>query len=290
MGNILKSYVQKIKELPTLPVTAHEILHLTVDPLLSVDKLKHIVEKDPAIAAKILSVANSAFFGYPVRTTQLNDAIMRIGFNSVKSIAAGIAVLSFLDDGKKTADYKRLFNHSVSVGLTARFIANNLKLGMAEDILIDGLLHDLGYLVLLRSFPTIYQNILDSLENEKSLLKAEKGVLSCTHADVGFWLAEQWKLPGTILDANLYHHTPSLAKRNEKRLAIIHVADYIAAKNIFSPIEKDPDYPLDHVAFDILTISDSDLKDMEESISNIPLSDEIFNIQHNTKTKINEIH
>jgi HD-like signal output (HDOD) protein len=290
VGDILKSYINKIKELPTLPATAHDILNLAIDPLLSINKLKSIVEIDPAISAKILSVANSAFFGYPVRTTKLDDAIMRIGFDSVKSIAVGIAVLSFLDNGNKTDDYRRLYNHSVTVGLTARFIAKNLKLSISEDILIDGLLHDLGYLVLHRYFPTLYKNILSSLENTPSLLKAEIDTLGNTHADVGFWLADQWNLPDTILDTNLYHHTPSLARRNEKRLAIIHIADYIVAKNIISPIEKDPNYPLDHGAFDILTISDNDLKDMEESIGNVPLSDEIFNMPYESKSNVKDLH
>jgi putative nucleotidyltransferase with HDIG domain len=278
MADILKTYVQKIKELPTLPAIAHEILSLTNDPLLSIDDLMNIVELDPAISAKILKVSNSAFFGYPVRTTKLNDAIMRIGVNNVKSIAVGIAVLSFLDDGKKTTGYMRLYNHSVSVGLTAQFIASNIKSGISGDILIDGLLHDLGYLVLHRYFPDIYREILKYFENAESLLDAEKDILGYTHADIGFWLADQWNLPDTVSDTILYHHYPSLARNNAKRLAIIHIADYIATKNIYSPIKDDPNYSLDHYAFDLLSLSDNDLKDMEESIANIPLSDEIFNM------------
>ena len=71
MGNTLKSRIQKIEKLPTLPEIAHQILSLTNDPLLSVDELKNIVERDPAISAKILSVANSAFFGLSVQTNML---------------------------------------------------------------------------------------------------------------------------------------------------------------------------------------------------------------------------
>jgi len=229
MGDILKTYVQRIKELPTLPSIAHKILVLTSDPLLSIDDLMDIVEIDPAISAKILSVANSAFFGYPVRTTKLNDAIMRIGINNVKSIAVGIAVLSFLGDGRKTPDYTKLFNHSVCVGLTSRFIAKTLRLSIADDILTDGLLHDLGYLALYKYFPEIYREILKSLKDGRPLLEAEKGILSYSHTDVGFWLADQWNLPSTVVDAVLYHHAPSLARRNSKRSAIIHIADYISA-------------------------------------------------------------
>jgi len=279
MGDILKTYVQRIKELPTLPAIAHKILVLANDPLLSIDDLMDIVEIDPAISAKILSVANSAFFGYPVRTTKLNDAIMRIGINNVKSIAVGIAVLSFLGDGKKTSAYTKLFHHSVCVGLTSQFIARNLRLNFADDILIDGLLHDLGYLALYKYFPEIYREILTSLTNGRKLLDAEKDVLSYSHADVGFWLADQWKLPTTVVDTILYHHTPSLARTNAKRSAIVHIADYIAAQKIlFSPVETSPGYPLDHHAFDILSISDNDLKDMEESMGNIPFSDEILSL------------
>lgn len=276
MGDILKSYVQKINELPTLPVTAHEILGLTSDPLLCIDQLKNIIESDPAISARILSVANSAFFGYRTRTTRLNDAIMRIGLNNVKSIAVGISIISFLDNGKKTDEYLRLFNHSVAVGLIARFIARTLKSGHAEDILTDGLLHDLGHLVLHRFFPDVYQEIIGAFEKGGPLLVAEKETLGYTHSDIGFWLADQWNLPDTIIDTNLYHHVPSLARKNEKQVAIIHIADYIASKNIFSPLEDDPEYPLDHCAYEMLALSDNDLKDIEESISNITFSDETF--------------
>ena len=84
MENTFKSNLQKIEKLPTLPETAHHILNLTNDPLLSIDELKSIVERDPAISARIISVANSAFFGASVRTSMLDDAIMRIGTKQCK--------------------------------------------------------------------------------------------------------------------------------------------------------------------------------------------------------------
>ena len=276
MGENFKSHLQKIEKLPTLSETAIQILNLTNDPLLSIDELKNILERDPAISAKILSVANSAFSGFPLQTNALGDAIMRIGFNNVKSIALGISVMTLLDNGKSTAEYKRLFNHSVTVGLTSRVVAKNLRTGIADNILIEAMLHDLGYLVLNRYFPEIFQEILSLFENEASLLDAEKNILSCTHSDIGFWLAEKWNMPDTILDAILYHHIPSLAGRNAKRVAIIHIADYIVSKNIISPIEKDTNYPLDPCSIDMLGISNDDLKGLAESIGDVLSSDKIF--------------
>jgi HD-like signal output (HDOD) protein len=276
MGDTFQAYIRKIEDLPTLPVTANQILNLADDPLFSLDKLKDILERDPAISAKILSVANSAFFGFPLRTNMLSDAIMRIGFDNVRSIALGISLLTLLCDGRTTPAYKRLFNHSITVGLTARLLTRNFRMGISDDILIDGMLHDLGHLVLNRYFPEVFEEILASLEREGSLIDAERSVMNYTHSDAGFWLAEKWNLPESVLDTSLYHHAPSQAKRNQKRAAVIHIADYIVSRNILSPVKKDANYPFDHNAIDILGFSDNTLSDLEESIDGIPFSDDIF--------------
>jgi len=278
MNESLKDLIKNIRNLPTIPLIAQEVLNLVNDDMLSLEKLENIVERDPAISAKVLSVANSAFFGFQVTTDALGSAMMRIGFNNVKNIALAISLMTILDDGKrgKEFDYKKIFNHSVSVGFTARLLCKNLKLKMNDECLMIGMLHDLGYLVLNRYFPEKYEEVLIAFEQEKTLLDAEKKVLDFTHADIGMWFAEEWKLPDMVQDVNLFHHTPSLAKRNEVHVALIHVADYLTSKNIISPIEKDPNYPLDPSSLKILGISDNDLKNLEESLGGIPFDDEIF--------------
>ncbi|RJQ16114.1 MAG: HDOD domain-containing protein [Nitrospiraceae bacterium] len=278
MIDSLKSYVEQIEELPTIPVIAQEILRLLGNDLLTVENLEKIVENDPSISAKVLSVANSAFFGFKVHSDALGMAIMRIGFNNVKNIALGISLITILNDGKsgKASDYQRIFNHSVAVGFTARLLSRNLKLDIAEEVLVNGTLHDIGYLVLNKYFSEKYQEVLIALEAENSLLDAERKVLGFTHSDIGSWLAEKWNLPDTVRDTILYHHMPSQAKKNLKHVAMIHVADYITARNIMGPIEQDSNYPLDPSSLDILGISENDLKDMEESIGGVPFADEIF--------------
>jgi putative nucleotidyltransferase with HDIG domain len=278
MNESLKEMVKNIKNLPTLPAIAQEVLNLLNDNKLSIERLEVIIERDPAISAKILSVANSAFFGFQVSSDALGSAMMRIGFNNVKNIALAISLMTILDDGKRgrAFDYKKIFNHSVSVGFTARLLCKNLKLKMNEDCLMIGMLHDLGYLVLNRYFPEKYEEVMFEFEKGLILLDAEKKVLDFTHADIGMWFAEGWKLPEIVQDVNLFHHTPSLAKKNEKYVAAVHVADYLTSKNIISPIEKDPGYPLDPFSLEILGVSDSDLKEMEESLGGVPFDDEIF--------------
>jgi len=278
MNESLKTFVKDIKNLPTIPVVAYEILNLFNDDMLSLEKLVTIVERDPAISAKVLSLANSALFGFQVKSYTISSALMRIGFSAVKNVAVAISLMTMLDDGRrdKAFDYKRIFDHSVSVGFAASLISKNLKLGSDDESLMIGMLHDLGYLVLNRYFPEKYEEVLLAFEKERTLISAEKKVLDFTHADIGGWFAEGWKLPDVVLDVNLFHHTPSDAKRNGQQVAVIHIADYLTAKNIVSPIEKDPVYVLDPASLDILGVSDSDLKEMEESLGRIAFNDEIF--------------
>ncbi len=278
MNESLKQYVQKIKKLPTLPVIAQEILSLVGNDLTSIDKIESVVENDPAISAKILSVANSVFFGLKVRTKTLDSAIMRIGFDNLKSIALGISLMTVLQDGQsgKVFDYKRIYNHSVTTGFVARLLSRHLKLDFSEEIMVNGMLHDLGYLVLNKYFPEMYADVLLSLENVHSLLESEQIVLGFTHSDIGSWLAEKWNLPNAILDTTAYHHAPSLATRNVKRVAIVHIADYIATTKMLSPVEQDPHYPFDESSLDLLKISPKDLEEFEATLSHEDYSGEIF--------------
>lgn len=274
----LKLYVQNIKELPTIPVTAQEILGLVSDDLVSVSKLEKIIENDPAIAAKIISVANSAYFGVKTPSKTLNNAILRIGFNNVRNIALAISLITIMSNGKsgKPLDYLRVFNHSVSVGFIAGLISREIRLDISDEIMVNGMLHDIGYLVLNRYFPQDYEKVLIDQEKGEPLLDAEEKELGFTHAHIGKWLAQKWNLPGAVVDTTLYHHTPSLARKNLKRVAIIHIADYIVTRSIWAPTVVNPDYPFDRFSRDMIGLSEKDLKDLEEKISGGALSDGFF--------------
>jgi HD-like signal output (HDOD) protein len=227
------------------------------------------VQKDPSISAKILSVANSSFFGFKIPTSTVSNAIIRIGFNNVKNIAIGISMMTVLDNGEiaNRAFYNRVFEHSAAVGIISRFISENIKLDISEEILFSGLLHDLGFLVLCRYFNDSCEQVLNVFESEESLLSAEQAVLGFGHVDIGAWLAKEWFLPECVLDAVYYHHDPSSAKNNLKHVAIVHLADYITARNFKGVTKKDPAYPFCESCLDMLGITKSDMKHIEGKIS-----------------------
>lgn len=278
MNDELKACVQKITKLPTVPVIAQQVLNLTSDETVSVAKLEKIIENDPAIAAKILSVANSAFFSTGVRTRTLHNAILRVGFSNVRNIALGISLMTIFGNGKQTSplDYQRVFNHSVTVGFVARLMTKHLSLNIAEEALMNGLLHDIGFLVLNRYFPDRYRDVMQAFAGGTALLDAEQEVLGFSHAEIGFWLAQKWELPGSVADTILFHHMPTHAKKHIKHVAIVHIADYMTSKGVLSPLKEDPQYPIESLALEILGLSHENFKVIESEVSNITISGEIF--------------
>lgn len=203
---------------------------------------------------------------------------MSVGFDNVKNIAIGISLMTVLGDGKqgKSMDYQRIFNHSITVGFVARVVAKKLKMSSAEEVVMNGLLHDIGFLVLNLFFPDNYLKVMSIFEEGTPLLDAEKEVLDFTHADIGAWLAEQWDLPAAVIDSTRYHHSPSLAQKNVKQAALVHVADYIASNTILSASEKSPAYQIDEATFQVLGISEDGLRKIEADVSGMSFSGEIF--------------
>jgi putative nucleotidyltransferase with HDIG domain len=278
MNDAVRQYVQKITKLPTLPIIAQEILSLVNNNLITVDKLEKIIENDPAITAKVLSVSNSAYFGIKSPTKSLGNAIMRIGFNNVKNVAIGVSLMTVMDgNGKDRAlDYNRIFNHSVTVGFVARMMTKEIKCRVSEEILMDGILHDIGYLILSKYFPEEYKKVLEDYKHTGSVLESEESVFGFNHAEIGHWLAEKWKLPANVVDTISYHHKPSLVKKNHKRVALLHIADYIASKNMMSATKEAPNYPLDPEALSVLDLSKDAFDSLEANIINNLSPDEML--------------
>lgn len=278
MNDSLKSYVEKINDLPSLPVIAHQILSLDDDNLVSVSRLEEIIENDPVISAKILSVANSAFYVSASPSKTLNTAIARIGFNSVRSIALGISIMTIFHDGRHpgTSDYERIFNHSVAVGLMAKLLSKIFKLNITDEIVINGMLHDVGLLILCRYFPDRYADVLNAFNKEKTLVDAEQEVFDFNHSDIGRWLADKWKLPDTVSDSILYHHAPSLAVNNQLHVATVHVADYLVDRNVIRATSQGYVTLFDDSCLDVLGMSRDDLNGVITEVRNGSFFNELF--------------
>src|SRR3954467_15642933 len=147
--------VKKVTTIATLPEVTARIVSTVEDPKSTAAALHKIVAHDPALATRILKVVNSAFYGLPGQIGSVERAIVLLGLNAVKNIAVA-ASLGQLFRGVKLCEgftAKDLWTHCIAVGVTARELARRLKLPIADEAFLAGLIHDLGILVSLQIMP-----------------------------------------------------------------------------------------------------------------------------------------
>ncbi|MBF0318720.1 MAG: HDOD domain-containing protein [Nitrospirae bacterium] len=263
----LRIAVQRISKLPTIPDVAQKIMGMINDDITTIDKLEDVITRDPIISAKILSYANSAFFGMDQPTTVVSKAISRIGTNNVKNIALGISLMTMFDSPSMTKilDIERLFNHSLAVGMIAEFIMRRVYPNSGEEVFIYGILHDIGLIALNRYFPEQFSKVIIENKAGTPFIDAEIQIMGFTHAHIGMWLIDKWNLPNGISYTLLNHHTPALANTEREKTAVIHLADYIISERFF-PITKSPGYRLDPVALDIMGLSPKGLEELTAKV------------------------
>ncbi|MFO0752555.1 MAG: HDOD domain-containing protein [Thermodesulfovibrionales bacterium] len=278
MIDSLRLLIQKTTKLPTIPVIAHQILTLAEDEKATLGKLESIIQQDPAIAARIVSFSNSALFGRTSSCPTIACAIQRIGVNNVRNIALGISLTTLFDSGSQELayGYRKLYHHSLAVGILAKHIAERAGLKKTEEYFLSGMLHDLGFLLLNRFSPDIYRKTFDERGEGEWPMEAEKKALGSTHAEVGAWLADHWRLPLSIWEAILHHHTPSLAKEHVAMSAVVHLADYLAIRKFHAPNEKSRGYPLDLSALEALALSRARVEEIAEGIDASIFSGGVF--------------
>jgi putative nucleotidyltransferase with HDIG domain len=239
MNESLRIFTQRISKLPTIPPVADRIIELVSSKVALVDSVVQTIEKDPAIAAKVISFSNAAFYrtGGPVNT--IRDAVMKIGFDNIKSIALAISLLTVFktESQGKNREYAHIFRHCLAVGVITKEIEDCLKWEDCDDAFMSGLLHDLGLLVMHCYFPEISDQVTALTLKGRIYVEAEVEVYGFMHSDVGAWLADKWNLPENINGAIHYHHNICGAGEQMKTAAVVHLADHIAIKQGYGPLE-----------------------------------------------------
>lgn len=218
-----KKRVQLIKNLPTLPGMIDQISKAVESKRFSVADVGKLISRDQVLSAKVLKLANSAFFGFSRKVGSLTQALVLLGFGVVK----GLILTSSVFDLMK-AKAEGLWMHSMGVATVSSIIAATLEMKDAEEVSLAGLLHDLGKVVLRAHMAEDMEAIGRLVEQEgMNTREAEFEVLGFTHAEVGLWLAESWKLPEDLAEPIQFHHEPGRAKDAPLVTSIVHLADIL---------------------------------------------------------------
>lgn len=230
-SNAIIRHLNEIKDLPTLPIIAMEINRMLESYDTSIEVLSNAIEKDQAIAAKVLRLVNSSFFGVRSKVTRIHDAVVLLGFDSVRNIVLSISLVNAFSGAlsQNGFDITDFWRHSVNVAMTSKKLSELTRMEEPECCFTSGLLHDSGKIILSQHFPALFESIMMKRLNESvSFSKSESGITSFGHEKAGGFLSAKWKLPVHLVDVVRFHHTVSARASNINLVKIVHAADAIS--------------------------------------------------------------
>lgn len=225
----IQEMVKKVSTIATLPEVTARIVATVEDPKSSAAQLHKIVSHDPALVTRILKVVNSAFYGLPGQIASIERAIVLLGLNAVKNIAVA-ASLGQLFRGVQLCDgftAKDLWTHCIAVGVAARELARQMRVPLADEAFLAGMIHDVGLLVTLQVCPDKLRTVCEKAKAQgASFCDIERDVMGMDHQQLGSALCEQWKFPRSCQLVAGYHHRPTaLAEANRLLVTLVYVAD-----------------------------------------------------------------
>lgn len=210
MEDIFKK-LEMSEDLPTLPIVMTKLIDAINDDKSSAADLTKIMENDPAMSARVLKLANSAFYGLRYKVDNLKRAIVVLGFETVRMLALSTTILDLFSVKKQLAfDPEDFWLHSLGAGKSAQILSTKVKTDIVPETLFTaGLLHDIGKYCLALSLKEEYCKVVNNgKNNEVPLYKIEKENFSITYCDVNNWLVQRWNLPETLSIPMIYHNQP----------------------------------------------------------------------------------
>jgi putative nucleotidyltransferase with HDIG domain len=185
--------------------------------------------RDQALSAKILKVANSAYYGIPRTVETVSRATVLLGFQTVVGLALTVSVYDTLWGAGKGhyLDRRELWKHSLGVATAARLLSPNRNSKEAAVGFTAGMLHDIGKTIFDSHLAEEYGKVIETCQREQvQIYLVETAILGIHHGELGYRVARRWQLPDVLCESIHFHHTPAQAPAEYARTsALVNVAD-----------------------------------------------------------------
>lgn len=221
----------ELQDLPTLPEVMARILEAANDPLTSAEDLAALLEKDHAISARVLRMANSAFFARLTEADSVHRAVVVIGFEAVKDLALGTSVFATFSARNQCAlDPRDFWMHSLGTATAAKFLVEERMPRSVAACFTAGMLHDIGKYVMALQLGEDYGEVLEEAHRcSLPLPEVELQLLGITHSTVGKWVAEKWHFPQMLTDIIAhFYDSESYGGEYGQQLAAVALADSLS--------------------------------------------------------------
>ena len=221
----------------TLPEIYFRVRDLVADPDSTMDDLANVLKLDPAISARLLCIVNSPLYGFPKQIDTITHAVNLLGTQAVSDLVTSTTIgRAFAGMPVQLMDVSKFWHKSVFCALLAGKIAKSCGIDNSERFFIEGLLRDIGHLVLYQTVPQRAQSALieaDYLDN--SLAEVEQSNIGCDFAEVGAELICTWGMPSQIEQAVRYQLSPNEAGDFALHASIVHLAGVVADHEELEP-------------------------------------------------------
>ena len=222
--------VKSVTRLVSLPEIYLRLQELVNKPDASLRDFASVVEKDPAITTRVLSIANSSFYGFPTKIDTVSRAVNIMGIAQLHDLILATSVMaSFKGISADIVDMAAYWRRSILCGLVAKALAEKCRILDTERVFLEGLLHDIGHLVLyLARFDSAREVMETARAQSEPVYLIERLLLGFDYGELGAALMRAWKLPIGLQEAAAFHIEPSKAQHFPLSAAIVHLAWRIA--------------------------------------------------------------
>lgn len=235
----LRRRIFQIQRLAALPSIIWRLMDALSDERSTAGTLERIIESDPALTSKVLSLANSAYYGLPQKITTISRAVVVIGFQELEFLALGAGLADFFDPKSMPRGYEgeNLWIHSLAVSSMARDLAEAAGYHSPGEIMAAGLLHDLGKLVLAAHLQKELDLIMAKVSQGLAFYRAEEE-LDLRHSQIGYWLSTRWGLPPLHTTVIRDHHSPDSTDPYYVPTCLVALADYLTKRLGFGLVQE----------------------------------------------------
>jgi HD-like signal output (HDOD) protein len=225
----LAAKLAKVQGLKTFPAVAQKVMQILADPDFKIMDVARAVRDDPALGAKVMRVANSAFYSRGRQVASFDQAIVRLGRGTVREVVAAVATMDLFSDTSGLG--ARVRDHCAATASVSQVLVKNLAPALGEGAFLAGLLHDIGKLLLMSSGERVYESIpAEDLGRPDRAHLYELDALGYDHAVLAGQILWHWQIPAPVPQVVAWHHQPSLAYRDpsvDVPVAFLRIADHL---------------------------------------------------------------
>jgi putative nucleotidyltransferase with HDIG domain len=229
-NDFVREIIGDMSVLVSPPDVCLRVTEMVVDDRASADQFAEVILRDPSLAARVLKLVNSSYFGLRSKVDTISRAVSIIGMNELTNIVYSLcAVQKFSRLSSRVTNVQTFWRHSVYCGLVAKALAERQNSLHPERLFVAGLLHDIGTLAINARFPEQAEHmIITAAGDEGALAEQEIAAFGIDHAGLSAIMLKDWNLPEPMCDAIRYHHAPAQAQVTPFEAALLNIGDTLA--------------------------------------------------------------